>query len=77
MSTDRPIGHTLVDQAIELLQFESRRLYGVPLTDEQVEACFDEEQVFPMLDDMEARMGFYVAGARLLLAEHYNEEDGE
>jgi hypothetical protein len=66
---------TLIDQAVELLNAESRRLYGEPLDAEQLEACFNEDQVFAMIDDMEARMGFDVTEARYLLACHFEGEE--
>lgn len=69
-----PIGQTLVEQAIDLLNQESRRLYGEPLGDEQIAACFDEGQAFGMLEDMEARMGFRIRDAWMLLARHYYED---
>ncbi len=63
-----------LDEVVAILQAECRRVFGEPLESEQVEAVFDEEQVFEMLDDMEARMGFYVADARALAAEFYSGE---
>lgn len=66
---------TLVDKAIALLQAESQRLQGKPLDEAQVEACFDEDQAFALIDDMEARMGFNVTEARYLLACHYTGEE--
>ena len=66
---------TLIDEAADLLNAESLRLFNEPLDEEQREALYDEDQAFAMIDDMEARMGFDVASARLLLECHYVGEE--
>jgi len=62
-------------EVVNLLNAESWRLFNEPLDEEQREALYDEDQAFAMIDDMEARMGFDVASARLLLACHYVGEE--
>lgn len=65
---------TPLDEVVAILQRECIRVFGEPLDSEQVEAVFDESQVFAMLDDMEARLGFYVTDARALAVEFYSGE---
>jgi len=65
---------TLIDEAADLLNAESLRLFNEPLDEEQREALYDEDQAFAMIDDMEARMGFDVTEARYLLGRHYTGE---
>ena len=62
-------------EVVNLLNAESLHLFNEPLDEEQREALYEEGQAFAMIDDMEARMGFDVASARLLLARHYVGEE--
>ena len=66
---------TLIDEAADLLNAESLRLFNEPLYEEQREALYDEDQAFAMIDDMEVRMGFDVSAARVLLERHYVGEE--
>lgn len=62
---------TDLDEVIALLNAEMVRLFGEPMDEEQTEAVFDEEQVFEMVDDFEARMGLDVTAARALIVAFY------
>lgn len=66
---------SLPERAEILLNAESIRLFGEPLDEEQVAALYVEDHAFAMLDDMESRMGFDVADARLMLACYFEGEE--
>lgn len=66
---------TALDEVVALLNAEMTRVFGEPMNSEQIEAVFDESQVFEMMDDFEARMGLYVSEARAVAAQFYGGDE--